>query len=55
MKPAAISDKPRNLDNATTYRMALSLIKAISNKDMASKGTAYQFIELTTEYRDQQK
>ena len=38
MKPAAISDRPKALDMASTYRIILSLISIISSKDIASRG-----------------
>jgi hypothetical protein len=37
IKPAAISDRPRNLDNTKAYRITLSLNIAIKNKDMSNK------------------
>ena len=39
IKPAAISDRPRNLDIVNTYRISLSLIRTISSNDMANRGT----------------
>jgi len=37
IKPAATSDKPKNLDKTKEYRMTLSLNMAIKNNDMSNK------------------
>ena len=38
MKPAAISDRPKALDKASTYRMIRSLTTVISSRDTAKMG-----------------
>ncbi len=48
MKPAAISDKPKALDNTETYLMILSLTTAIKNRDAMSIRRLYNIIHYTS-------